>query len=228
MSATASLGTVLLWDVEGGLPQASRPAAPLLLPRGAARGCGCQHRLSSVCCAAAPAADVHPPGCPASSSLRAASPAPQIDRFLYSTDSQVVAGALLAVGIVSCGVQDEVDPALALLSGAWLAQRRRLQGLGLDGWALRGLWPRIATPDIHQPAAIACPASMQDRGRAVAGHVRCQQRPRCSPTTPPPPPPAVQTTCPRRTRRHASARCWGWASRTRGGRRRRWRSCCCR
>jgi 26S proteasome regulatory subunit N1 len=60
MSATASLGTVLLWDVEGGLPQ--------------------------------------------------------IDRFLYSTDNQVVAGALLAVGIVNCGVQDEVDPALALLS----------------------------------------------------------------------------------------------------------------
>ncbi|KAL4435475.1 hypothetical protein ABPG77_006237 [Micractinium sp. CCAP 211/92] len=60
MSATASLGTVLLWDVEGGLPQ--------------------------------------------------------IDRFLYSTDNQVVAGALLAVGIVNCGVLDEVDPALALLS----------------------------------------------------------------------------------------------------------------
>ncbi len=41
----------------------------------------------------------------------------QIDRFLYSTDNQVVAGALLAVGIVNSGVQDEVDPALALLSG---------------------------------------------------------------------------------------------------------------
>ena len=41
----------------------------------------------------------------------------QIDRFLYSTDNQVVAGALLAVGIVNCGVMDEVDPAFALLSG---------------------------------------------------------------------------------------------------------------
>eukprot|EP00887_Chlorella_sp_A99_P000106 scaffold16.g106.t1 len=39
-----------------------------------------------------------------------------IDRFLYSTDSQVVAGALLAVGIVASGIVDEVDPALALLS----------------------------------------------------------------------------------------------------------------
>lgn len=31
--------------------------------------------------------------------------------------AQVVAGALLAVGILTCGVADEVDPALALLSG---------------------------------------------------------------------------------------------------------------
>ena len=41
----------------------------------------------------------------------------QVDRFLYSTDPQVVAGALLAVGLVNCGVQDEVDPAYAILSG---------------------------------------------------------------------------------------------------------------
>lgn len=33
--------------------------------------------------------------------------------------AQVVAGALLAVGIVNCGVLDEVDPALALLSGGF-------------------------------------------------------------------------------------------------------------
>ena len=61
MSAAASLGAVMLWDVEGGLPA--------------------------------------------------------IDRFLYSTDPQVVGGALLAVGIVNSGVQDEVDSALALLAG---------------------------------------------------------------------------------------------------------------
>jgi 26S proteasome regulatory subunit N1 len=60
MSAAASQGLVLLWDVEGGLPQ--------------------------------------------------------IDRFLYSTDNNVVAGALLAVGLVNSGVVDEVDPALAILS----------------------------------------------------------------------------------------------------------------
>lgn len=60
MSATASLGLVLLWDIEGGLPQ--------------------------------------------------------IDRFLYATDNNVVAGALLAVGIVATGIVDEVDPAFAVLS----------------------------------------------------------------------------------------------------------------
>lgn len=60
ISATASLGLITLWDVEGGLPQ--------------------------------------------------------IDKYLYSTDSYVVAGALLAIGIVNCGVQNENDPAFALIS----------------------------------------------------------------------------------------------------------------
>lgn len=48
-SATASLGLITLWDVEGGLPQ--------------------------------------------------------IDKYLYSTDSYVVSGALMAIGIVNAGVQ---------------------------------------------------------------------------------------------------------------------------
>ena len=48
-SATASLGLVTLWDVEGGLPQ--------------------------------------------------------VDKYLYSTDSYVEAGALLAVGVLNCRVQ---------------------------------------------------------------------------------------------------------------------------
>ena len=60
LSAAASLGMILLWDIEGGLPQ--------------------------------------------------------IDRFLYASDSNVVAGALLAVGIVASGVVDEVDPAFAILA----------------------------------------------------------------------------------------------------------------
>jgi 26S proteasome regulatory subunit N1 len=35
---------------------------------------------------------------------------PVIDKYLYSTDQYVVAGALLAIGIVNCGVQNENDP----------------------------------------------------------------------------------------------------------------------
>jgi len=40
----------------------------------------------------------------------------QIDKFLYSQDDYVKAGAILAVGIISSGVRNECDPALALLS----------------------------------------------------------------------------------------------------------------
>jgi 26S proteasome regulatory subunit N1 len=59
-SATASLGMITLWDVEGGLPL--------------------------------------------------------IDKYLYSPDNYVVAGALLAIGIVNTTVQNENDPAFALIS----------------------------------------------------------------------------------------------------------------
>ncbi|KAK1307115.1 26S proteasome non-ATPase regulatory subunit 2 1A [Acorus calamus] len=41
----------------------------------------------------------------------------QIDNCLYSDDNQIVAGALLAVGIVTCGIKNEYEPALALLHG---------------------------------------------------------------------------------------------------------------
>lgn len=60
IAATASLGLILLWDVDGGLIQ--------------------------------------------------------IDKYLYSTDDNIKAGALLACGIVNAGVRTECDPALALLS----------------------------------------------------------------------------------------------------------------
>lgn len=59
VSATASLGVILFWDLDGGLPQ--------------------------------------------------------VDKYLYSTDSNVVAGAQLAVGILCWSVHDETDPAYALL-----------------------------------------------------------------------------------------------------------------
>ena len=61
ISAVAALGLVMLWDIDGGLPQ--------------------------------------------------------VDRYLYSSDPQVLAGALLAVGVLSSGVRNECDPAIALLEG---------------------------------------------------------------------------------------------------------------
>lgn len=33
-----------------------------------------------------------------------------VDKYLYSNDNHVVAGALLAVGIMNCGVHNECDP----------------------------------------------------------------------------------------------------------------------
>ncbi|XP_065191107.1 26S proteasome non-ATPase regulatory subunit 2-like [Sycon ciliatum] len=60
LSATASLGLILLWDVDGGLSS--------------------------------------------------------IDKYLYSNNDHIKAGALLACGIVNNGVRNDCDPALALLS----------------------------------------------------------------------------------------------------------------
>ena len=66
VAATASLGLILLWDVDGGLVQ--------------------------------------------------------IDKYLYSTEDPIKAGALLACGIVNSGIKTDCDPALALLSDYVLHQ----------------------------------------------------------------------------------------------------------
>lgn len=34
----------------------------------------------------------------------------QIDKYFHSTDNHVIAGALLAVGVVNCSVKNECDP----------------------------------------------------------------------------------------------------------------------
>ena len=60
ISATASIGLISLWDVDGGLPM--------------------------------------------------------VDKYLYSKDMNILAGALLAVGITCAGTQSDCDPALALLA----------------------------------------------------------------------------------------------------------------
>lgn len=57
-------------------------------------------------------------------------------RFLYATDDLVRSGALLAIGLVNCGVQSECDPALALLSEHVMSPSQNLRigailGLGL-------------------------------------------------------------------------------------------------
>ncbi|EFN71995.1 26S proteasome regulatory subunit rpn1 [Camponotus floridanus] len=60
LSATASLGLIHMWDVDGGL-----------VP---------------------------------------------IDKYLYTNEDYIKSGALLAIGLVNCGIHNECDPALALLS----------------------------------------------------------------------------------------------------------------
>ncbi|KAK8449093.1 hypothetical protein SEVIR_7G160503v4 [Setaria viridis] len=39
----------------------------------------------------------------------------QLDKYLHSNDTHVVAGALLGIGIVTCSVKNDCDPALAIL-----------------------------------------------------------------------------------------------------------------
>jgi len=80
MSATASIGLVLLWDVDGGLTQ--------------------------------------------------------IDKYFYSPEDPIKAGALLACGIVNTGVRNPADPAMALLSDYVLNDKNIIRtgavfGLGL-------------------------------------------------------------------------------------------------
>merc|ERR1712072_1140955 len=41
---------------------------------------------------------------------------PMVDKYLYSKDMNILAGALLAVGITCAGTQSDCDPALALLA----------------------------------------------------------------------------------------------------------------
>lgn len=59
-----------------------------------------------------------------------------IDRYTYSTDDNIKAGALLAIGILNTSVREESDPALALLSehiesGSTAIKQAAVFGLGL-------------------------------------------------------------------------------------------------
>ncbi|XP_033213120.1 26S proteasome non-ATPase regulatory subunit 2 [Belonocnema kinseyi] len=101
LSATASLGLVLLWDVDGGLTP--------------------------------------------------------IDKYLYSSEDYIKSGALLACGIVNCGVRNECDPALALLSDYVLHSSNTMRigaivGLGLAyAGSNREAVLNLLTPVLNDP-----------------------------------------------------------------------------
>lgn len=103
LSATASLGLILLWDVDGGLAT--------------------------------------------------------IDKYLYSGEDNIKAGALLACGIISCGVRNECDPAFALLHDHINSKSNAMRigaivGLGLAyAGSNRNDVINVLTPVLHDPAS---------------------------------------------------------------------------
>ncbi|XP_038209901.1 26S proteasome non-ATPase regulatory subunit 2 [Zerene cesonia] len=94
-----------------------------------------------------------------------------IDKYLYTSDEHIKAGALLALGLVNCGVRNECDPALALLSDYVLHSSANLRigsvlGLGIAyagtqredvlSHLLPVLSDSAAPPEICALAALAC------------------------------------------------------------------------
>lgn len=60
----------------------------------------------------------------------------QIDKYLYSNDDNIKAGALLACGIVNCGVRSDCDPALALLSESVNHEKTQIRIFSIMGIGL--------------------------------------------------------------------------------------------
>ncbi|GBP85213.1 26S proteasome non-ATPase regulatory subunit 2 [Eumeta japonica] len=94
-----------------------------------------------------------------------------IDKYLYTADDHIKAGALLALGLVNCGVRNECDPALALLSDYVLHTSTNLRigsvlGLGIAyagtqreevlAHLLPVLSDTAAPPEICALAAVSC------------------------------------------------------------------------
>lgn len=63
-----------------------------------------------------------------------------IDKYLYTADEHIKAGALLALGLVNCGVRNECDPALALLSDYVLHSSANLRIGSVLGKYIYILW----------------------------------------------------------------------------------------
>ncbi|KAJ2009847.1 proteasome regulatory particle base subunit [Coemansia thaxteri] len=85
----------------------------------------------------------------------------QIDKYLYTSDSSIKAGAILAIGMLTAGVHDETDSAKALLadyiseeSNAAIVKLAAISGLGLAYAGTQRedivemLVPLISDPDI--------------------------------------------------------------------------------
>lgn len=106
LSAAASLGLILLWDVDSGLTV--------------------------------------------------------IDRYLYSADDYIKSGALLACGIVNCGVKNDVDPALALLSD-YVSHQNNTMRIG----AILGLGLAYAGSNRQTVLELLCGVFNQDRKTAA-------------------------------------------------------------
>ncbi|CAJ1333122.1 unnamed protein product, partial [Effrenium voratum] len=64
----------------------------------------------------------------------------QIDKYQWSTDNNLKAGALLAFGLVTCGVKNECDPAWALLGEQLEAEER---GGSREFLGVRGADPQL-------------------------------------------------------------------------------------
>ncbi|XP_046667519.1 26S proteasome non-ATPase regulatory subunit 2 [Homalodisca vitripennis] len=95
-----------------------------------------------------------------------------IDKYLYTSEENIKSGALLALGIVNCGVRNECDPALALLSDYVLHDSVTLRtgavlGLGLAYAGTRRrqdvvslllpvLSDKKSSPEVVALAALAC------------------------------------------------------------------------
>lgn len=134
LSATASLGLIHMWDVDGGLIPTDKPVSESVLLNQCLnvqwnatrfflkfthRMISCLDGLNAVliiaycsayCC--------------------------RLLRYLYSNEDYVKSGALLAIGLVNCGIRNECDPALALLSEYVYSNKQTLRigavlGLGI-------------------------------------------------------------------------------------------------
>ncbi|CAI9303043.1 unnamed protein product [Lactuca saligna] len=80
----------------------------------------------------------------------------QIDKYFHSNDNHVIAGALLGVGVVNCGIKNDCDPASAIFVDYLDKENASIRigaitGLGLayaGSQLLKGLEKIVASADI--------------------------------------------------------------------------------